>query len=236
MVHSMGGPVSLYFFAKFNGINQAWKNKYIHAYVPLSGAWNGGVQTLEVLISGKSIGFIPSFASKLLNKILVPIARTLESFPWLAPISSVFGNRVLVSTPSRQYTANDYQELFGKIGYTNGYRFFQKVQPLLQNFPSPNVPTYCYYGVNVPTRSRLIYKNDFSPGVSTIGQTPTIVNGNGDGTVNIESSKVCNKWPGVKVKTYSGIGHQDMTKKAVVLDDVAIIVNAPPKKKSWGRK
>ncbi len=168
-----------------------------------------------------------------LNDILVPIARTLESFPWLTPTFSIFGNQVLVSTPSKQYTANDYQELFRKIGYTNGYRFFQKVQPLLQNYPSPNVRTYCYYGVDVPTRSRLQYKNDFSPGVSTIGLNPTIVNGNGDGTVNIESLRVCHKWSGVTYKTYSGVNHQGMLEKTAVLDDIATIVKAP-KKKSWG--
>ena len=39
VVHSMGGPVSLYFLA--NMVNQQWKDQYIHSYVTLAGAWNG---------------------------------------------------------------------------------------------------------------------------------------------------------------------------------------------------
>ncbi len=232
VAHSMGGPVSLYCFTKFNGIDQAWKNRFIHAYVPLSAAWNGAVQTLQAVISGKTFSGFFSFVNRPLNDILVPIARTLESFPWLIPTSSVFGDKFIVSTPSKNYTANDYEDLFEKIGYTNGYLFFERVQLLLKHYPNPNVRTYCYYGVHVPTPNRLIYNKDFRPGV-TIGLNPRVVNGDGDGTVHIESLSVCRKWSGVTVKTYSGFKHHDMVKKTAVLDDIAKIVNAP-KKKSWG--
>ncbi len=234
----MGGLVSLHFLTGFDGVNQAWKNKYIHAYIPLSAAWSGGVASLQAVISGKSIGGFFAFANGLINKFLVPIGRTLESIPWLTPKSSVFGNKVLVSTPSRQYTANDYEELFGKIGYTNGYRFFQGVQSLVPNYPNPNVQTYCYYGTNVPTPSKFIYTKDFRQGVSTIGLTPTVVNGDGDGTVNIESSVVCHKWSGVVVKPFSGVNHGGIVTNKAVLDDIASIVRAPPpaKKKGWSWK
>ncbi len=229
MAHSMGGPVSLYFFTGFNGINQAWKDKYIHAYVPLSGAWNGAVSSLQAVISGQTISGFPfaTALTTLLDKFFVPVVRTLESFPWLTPTSSVFGNKVIVSTPSKHYTPNDYEELFGIIGYTNGYRFFHGVQGLLQNYSSPNVQTYCYYGIDVPTPSRLHYKKDFRQGVNTTGQTPSVFYGEGDGIVNIESLKVCRKWPGVVVKTYSGVSHLDMAKTTAVFDDIAIIVRAP---------
>ena len=121
MAHSMGGIVSLHFLTGFSGINQAWKNKYIHAYVPLSAAWSGGVATLQTVISGAH-GIPDSllFASNLIADFLVPIVRTFESVPWLFPKSSVFGDQVLVSTPAKDYTASDYKELFRKVGYTNG--------------------------------------------------------------------------------------------------------------------
>ncbi len=236
----MGGLVSLYFFTGFNGVNQAWKDKYIHAYIPLSAAWNGLVLSQQVVISGISIGDIFPFAIGLIKNFLVPIARTLESVAWLTPTSSVFGNKVLVSTPSRKYTANDYEELYEKIGYTNGYRFFQGhgVQSLLPNYPNPNVKTYCYYGVDVPTPIQFIYKKDFSPGVSTISLTPRVVNGDGDGVVNIESLTVCHKWSGVVVKPFSGLNHLTILTNQAVLDSIASIVRAPPpaKKKTWWKK
>ncbi len=238
VAHSMGGPVSLHFFTGFDGVNQAWKNKYIHAYIPLSAAWNGAVAALKGVISGHSIGGFFAFANGLIDKFLVPLARTLESIPWLTPTSSVFGNQVLVSTPSRQYTANDYEELFGKIGYTNGYRFFQGVQSLLQNYPNPNVQTYCYYGTDVPTASTFIYTKDFRQGVSTIGLTPKVVRRDGDGTVNIESLSVCHRWSGVVVKPFSGVNHIGIVTKKAVLDSIASIVRAPrpAKKKRWSWK
>ena len=54
VVHSMGGPVSHYFLTRFSKINQYWKDKYIHAYITLAGAWSGGNSALQALISGPS--------------------------------------------------------------------------------------------------------------------------------------------------------------------------------------
>ncbi len=189
------------------------------------------MESLQAVISG--VQFF-SFAKEFLDKFFVPIARSLEGIPWLMPNSFIFGSKTLVSTPSKSYTANDYQELFGKIGYTNGYQFFQRTQHLLVNFPNPNVNIYCFCGTNVPTPSQYIYKKDFSPGVSTIRLTPTVVKGAGDGTVNIESLRVCQKWSGhgMVYKEFSGISHLNMVKNTAVLDDIAKIVKAP-KKKSW---
>ena len=54
VAHSMGGPVSLYFLN--NIVDQTWKDTYIHAYVPVAAAWDGGVAALENVISGVTDG------------------------------------------------------------------------------------------------------------------------------------------------------------------------------------
>ncbi len=151
-----------------------------------SAAWCGGTGALQTVISGihNTHGFL-IVANDLISDFFVPIVRTLESIPWLFPKTSVFRNDVLVSTPSKDYTASDYEKLFGNIGYTNGNKFFQGVQGLVTNYPAPNVPTYCYYGTGVNTPKKLSYKIDFRSGVDTIGLTPTTTFGDGDGTVNI---------------------------------------------------
>ncbi len=117
VAHSMGGLISLHFLTGFSGINQAWKDKYIHAYITLSAAWSGGTVSLQTVISGihKPLGFL-LFANDLISDFLVPFARTLESIPWILPKTSVFGKDVLVSTPSNNYTASDYEKLFENIG------------------------------------------------------------------------------------------------------------------------
>ena len=50
VVHSMGGPVSLYFLTGI--VSQEWKDTYIHSYVTLAGAWSGGNEFLATLVSG----------------------------------------------------------------------------------------------------------------------------------------------------------------------------------------
>ena len=240
VVHSMGGLVSLHFLTAYRGINQAWKDKYIHAYVTLSAAWSGGVATLQTVISGyHGIPDTLLFASKIIGNFIVPLARTFESLPWLFPKSSVYGNRVLVSTPSKDYTASDYKELFSKIGYTNGYRFFQGVQGINPNYPAPNVPTYCFYGDKVDTPLKFTYSKNFNGHTNTIGWKPKVTNGDGDGSVNIESSRVCHRWSSMpskysfRYKAFHKVSHSEIVSDRKVLAEIGKIVGAPKKKKSW---
>ena len=242
VVHSMGGLVSLHFLTGFNRVNQAWKDKYIHAWVTLNAAWSGGVATLQTVISGANdIPDLLLFASKLIAKFIVPITRTFESLPWIFPKSSVFGNQVLISTPAKDYTANDYEKLFRNIGYTNGYRFFQGVQAINQNYPAPNVPTYCFYGDRVKTPLKFRYSKNFNGKTNTIGLKPKITNGDGDGSVNIESSRVCHRWRSMpskypfRHKAFHGVKHTAIVTNSKVLAEIGKIVRAP-KKKNWFRR
>ena len=242
VVHSMGGLVSLHFLTGFSGINQAWKDKYIHAYVTLSAPWSGAVAALQTVISGaRDLPDLLLFASDLIAEFIVPITRTFESLPLLFPKSSTFGNQVLISTPAKDYTASDYEELFRKVSYTNGYRFFQGVQRLNLGFPAPNVPTYCLYGVKVPTPLKYTYSKNFDGRTGTTGWEPNAVNGDGDGTVNIESSRVCHQWSSMpsefpfRYMTFDGVGHNAIIDNSNVLAEIDKIVGAP-KKKSWIRR
>ena len=38
VAHSMGAPLMLHFFTESGVVNQAWKNKYIGNFIPVTGA------------------------------------------------------------------------------------------------------------------------------------------------------------------------------------------------------
>ena len=208
VIHSMGGIVSLYFLNEV--VTQQWKDMYINAWVTLSGAWSGGNSVLQQMISDN----------------LAPLFRTLESGVWLLPKPSVWGNTVLLTTPNRTYTANDYEDLFTDIRYPQGYQMYQGIVPINENYPAPRVPTYCYYGTNVSTPESYTYGNGLD------ANETNIVFGDGDGSVNLLSSQVCLKWRNEQSEpfntaTFPGVNHGQMVANTAVLQAVADIVAMP---------
>ena len=239
VAHSMGAPTMLYFFTQSGIIDQSWKDKYIGNFITLSGAWSGGNLALQVDVSGLSLqtrlgnifGVFPKIGMKIM-KSLTPILRTFQSMYFLLPRPSVWGDTVLVSTPTQTYTANDYERLFSDIGLADGYAKYQGVAGINENFPAPNVPTHCFYGVGVDTPLSFTYKESFPKGANS---DPDVTMGDGDGTVNTKSSEVCLRWANssrtFSHKTFNGVNHINILKDGGVLKEIRKIVGA--KRSLW---
>ena len=215
VIHSMGGPVSLYFLTRI--VNQEWKDMYIHSYVTLAGAWSGGNAIIQNLLSGPGNETIGSLE-------LRSLYRTFPSYYLLLARPSVWNNTVLVSTPTRNYTANDLQELFTDAGYPQGYTQFSEIP---MEYPAPNVSTYCFYGLGVDTPMSLIYESQ----ASFPDSQPKIINGNGDNSVNKPSSEVCLRWANsgypFNRTVFPNVDHSEILSNAAVLRAIANIVGAP---------
>jgi len=226
----MGALVSHHFLTRYIGIDQQWKDMYIHAWVTLSGAWSGGVKTLGQVVSGADLNLFPTSTAQQRQQqkmLLVPIMRTLESIPWILPRHEYYRNTVLVSTPSRNYTAAEYSDLFSRIGYTDGYEVYNYVaQSVTPTFPPAGVRTYCFYGTNVPTPETYVYDQDLNAG-NSIGMTQHTLMGDGDGTVNLVSLQVCKQFA-TSTKEFSDINHQAIIEDSTVLLHVAAVALLPP--------
>ena len=233
IVVSYGGPVSLYFLT--GGIvTQEWKDKFIGNYIPIGGAWSGGNFMLQLLISGRlGLGenilpeFTPDFIKDILAEFLIPLFRSFQSSYYLLPRASLWEDTVLIETPNHKYTANDYERLFEDIGFPVGYDMFRGIEDIGEWPPSnPNVPTHCFYGIDVDTPEIFKYSEDFPE----ITEPTTVEFGkDGDGQVSRAGSEMCLRWDGGDYPFYGhryhGVHHVDLFQDDDVLREIGYIVH-----------
>ena len=215
--------MSLYFLNEV--VTQEWKDKYIKVYIPLSGAFGGASETIESVVSGR----LPSF-SVLHFEALLTLQRSLQSLYWLMPRAEIFENQILVQTPTTNYTALDYQQMFTTFAnYPLGWTKYMPTSSINAGYMYPGVPTHCFYGSDVPTPLTYVYKNNHST-----TERPKVVMGTGDGTVNKAGLEVCLRWicstnsTGFQSRAFCGVKHNDMLKNTEVLNAIGEIVMAGP--------
>ena len=222
VVHSMGGPMSLYFLNEV--VTPAWKDKYIKVYIPLSGAFGGASALVRAVVSGiLPLNLFNKLQSET-NQFDAQLIRSFESVYWLMPGEEAYGDQVLVQTPTTNYTAGDYEQMFTTFAnYRLGWTKYIPTSTINAGYPFPGVPTHCFYGSNVSTPLTYVYSsNDPS-------QTPTVINGTGDGTANKAGLEVCLKWAnntGFQSRAFPGVDHIEMVKNTEVLNAIAEIVMA----------
>lgn len=98
---------------------QAWKNKYIHGFTPFAGNWPGQGLFYPVFFGGfNTIDlFPPTTPENALSSALMYQSQPSSYMSSADP--AVFGDQeVVVQTPSRSYTPQDYPELFADAGLT----------------------------------------------------------------------------------------------------------------------
>ncbi|CAD6239591.1 unnamed protein product [Miscanthus lutarioriparius] len=177
--HSFGGMVALEFV---RSTPMSWRDRYIkHLILVAPVPAEGLVQTLHYFVSGSDLMYIPTVAQ--LSLTLRPMWRSFESSIVNIPSPAVFGDRPLVVTARRNYSAYDVEDLLADIGFGAGVEpFTRRAVPKMTSFQAPMVPTTCINGVgNNGTPEQLVYwDGDFDA-------EPEIVYGDGDNTINLIS-------------------------------------------------
>ncbi|CAI9715101.1 group XV phospholipase A2-like [Octopus vulgaris] len=221
IAHSMGCPTMLYFL---NSQTQAWKDKYIKSFITISGVWGGAAKTLRVMASGDNLGI---FILK--DNIVRKYQRTATSTAWLMPYDTFWkSDEILVSRPGRNYTVKDYKQFFADLNFTIGYEMRKDTENLVKDLRPPGVEVHCIHGINVSTPASFVYGKGF-PNVQ-----PTTINGDGDGTVNLQSLHGCLRWSKQQKQpvyhhTLSGADHLKILKNQTLIDLISQIVTKKSK-------
>ena len=229
VAHGTGAPVVLHFLNKV--VEQKWKDRYIHAFITLSGAWSGSNGVVETIISGQKLtalaplvdnGCKPSQDLRLL--LYRDAARTFPGVMYALPKSSVWDKQVIVTSPPHTYTASDYALLIYNLDYHPPEDVKSVVKYINQDLRAPHVPTYCFYGTEVRTPETFEYDRGFYDSASA-----TVLIGDGDGTVNRRSAEVCLKWGTTQQqkfesKEFKGIDYTSIVKNVDVMNAIDKVV------------
>ena len=214
--HSLGCLHSLYFLTQY--VTSSWKSQFISSWIPIAGPWAGSSQIMKNFASGgnEDVVFVDPLTVR-------PQQRSMLSLSWLLPAPSLWNKSPVVFTPKRNYTVNQYHDFFQDIGYPLGETMLEKVSNLTQSLPTPGVRVYCVHGANVSTPNQFVYDSKFPD------SQPTVLTGNGDGTVNLGSLVLCESWKGkqqdnVTVAVYPHITHFNMVSNNDVINYVKSIV------------
>mmetsp|Transcript_19881 Transcript_19881/g.59417 ORF Transcript_19881/g.59417 Transcript_19881/m.59417 type:complete len:481 (+) Transcript_19881:68-1510(+) len=159
-----GGTINSYAFLMSQ--TQAWRDKHIKAWIPMSPVFGGTITSLQSVLTGWQVG--GGDVGRCLGR---SVAIHLPSVLWMWPHpgendADGLWNRTetLVQTPSKNYTAYDLGEMLTDMGLTRTKALWElEKHDWLDAFPPPFVDTYSYYGYGTRSPAGWIVNHDFSP-------------------------------------------------------------------------
>ncbi|KAF7257476.1 hypothetical protein EG68_05276 [Paragonimus skrjabini miyazakii] len=219
--HSLG---SLYTLAFLATVSDTWKQKYIKAFLSVSGPLGGSVKALKIEASGDNFGiYIRSPVS------FRPVQRSLPSTAFLLPDPRLWPpSEPLIITPTVNYSAHDYEEFFRDINFPIGYELMRNTKSSMDGLIGPTGVNeiYCIHGSSLPTTYHMIYSEPTFYRSGFPDQYPTLVPGNGDGTVHMRSLELCRFWTGAKHVVLDGAEHLQIVGDPRLIDLVRQIIGA----------
>ena len=184
-----------------HAMTQDWKDKYIDWFVALSPVWSGSALMLSAYVSGPPFHGGGGGGSDAISELYLALFHQTPFAGWTFPRATGSSGQdlnytwskddVLISTPRKNYTTSDYEQLFADLGYTPSQKevinFAIKDKDLF-SFDNPGVNTFVAYGYGLPTTATAVYDEGFHK-FKTPPQPNATVMCSGDGLVPLRSSK-----------------------------------------------
>ncbi|EDV22036.1 Group XV phospholipase A2 [Trichoplax sp. H2] len=218
---SMGNAMFNLFLNTY--VDQKWKDKYVKAHISLSGVYAGAGQVIYSVIS-PSGGVLPPVVN---FDVIRSVIRTYGSSAWLLPNRKFWKDYPFVRTKKKNYTAEDFGEIFSRLKLHNITEMWHNTRNL-STLHAPNVTVYCWHGINVPTPNSFYYKDD------NFEKQPDITHTDGDGTVPLRSLQVCQNWKKqqtkpVSVRSFPGVSHMGILgDESVIMGILSIATGGHP--------
>eukprot|EP00039_Didymoeca_costata_P031441 m.34744 g.34744 ORF g.34744 m.34744 type:complete len:713 (+) comp8772_c1_seq1:76-2214(+) len=187
-----------YILGFLHRMTQEWKDKYVDWYIMISPVNSGSPEALIAYVSGspEDAGATESLIARILGE---EFARSVPVLSWLFPRagnnSYTYGQSdPLIITPTKNYTASDYVELFKDMRQSEEQvdsLKFNVEEPDLHDYEFPGVNIYITYGYNITTLCRAYYNTS----LTKYPQLPVKYdNCDGDGIVPVRSSERFYEW------------------------------------------
>lgn len=214
--HSMGCLNSLYLL---NQKTQNWRDVFVKRLITLAAPWDGAFKAISAMLFGDNLG-IP-FISK---EKLQSLQSTFPSLMYLFPRSPTFArDRVLVETETKNYTLENLDELFNVTGLLDQMEMWHDTRAIAANLTAPNVELWCLYGTGSKTPSKIKFKGSIEKGDYEEEQS------DGDGTVNLESLRACERFQAqqnkpVYTRLFDNTDHVDILRGADVAQYISRVI------------
>ena len=213
--HSTGGSMVLLFLSQQS---QLWKDQFVDSWISLSGNIAGEVDNIESLIGGFLSPIVPR-----------DVLQSWDFFAWRLPEPMIYGSqRILISTPSKNYTSSDMLPFLHALNATGLALIYPEASSILSTLPAPNVSTYCFYGVNVSTPIAYISKSD-----DFDSRKLETIHGDGDGEQDDTTNMSCQLWKQtmdrkyqLTLKGFDRISHVALVGNNQVLEEIGQIISS----------
>lgn len=205
-----------------------FKAKYVKAMIAITVPWGGYFNGLYSYLNHDNEQLFKSYP------IIKAVERTFSSTSYLLPTMDVFGKDALIQTQFRNYTSNDYKDVFLGLGYPNAFNMYIDGLKYSSKLDHPMIDTFVISGLGYKTMESIVYKTaiDLSDTKNLYKRCRRrIIYGNGDGIVNLKSARRVLLWQndphGYKF-TYTEFlaKHDDILKNTHAISHILNIVSS----------